>query len=142
LKADGPRAVHCLADAAACRARGPQRKRYPLSTATAVLLKVVPAHGLTTIFYVLEKARGPGFARQGVEQLISVFSVAKVDEAVVRRALVLAWPDFEDAVCAAAAEASRCQVIVSRDPEGFPDSPIPIMDAGTAPAWLADSPRS
>ena len=40
LEADGPRAVHCLADAAACRARGPQRKRYPLSTATAVLLRV------------------------------------------------------------------------------------------------------
>lgn len=98
----------------------------------------VPAHGLTTIFYVLEKARGPGFARQGVEQLITVFSVAKVDEAIVRRALVLAWPDFEDAVCAAAAEASHCQVIVSRDPQGFPDSPLPIMDAGTALAWLTD----
>ena len=124
LEADGPRAVHCLADAAACRARGPQRKRYPLSTATAVLLS------------------GRTRSWQGVEQLISVFSVAKVDEAVVRRALVLAWPDFEDALCAAA-EASRCQVIVSRrDPEGFPDSPIPIMDAGTALAWLADSPRS
>ena len=28
----------------------------------------IPAHGVTTIFYVLEEARGARFARQGVER--------------------------------------------------------------------------
>ena len=37
---------------------------------------MVPAHGVTTIFYLLEKARDAAFAREGVERLIGVFAVA------------------------------------------------------------------
>jgi hypothetical protein len=37
-----------------------------------------------------------------VERLIRVFNVAPVNDEVVRRALSLAWSDFEDAACAAA----------------------------------------
>lgn len=53
-----------------------------------------------------------------MERLVGVFGVAAVDDNVVRRALALAWPDFEDAVCAAAAEASACDAPVTRDPDG------------------------
>jgi len=60
-----------------------------------------------------------------------------VDGAVIRSALDLAWPDFEDAVCAAAAVASGCEAIVSRDPAGFPDSPVPIVEPEAAMAWLS-----
>jgi hypothetical protein len=66
---------------------------------------LIPAHGLTTIFYLLEKARDSAFAREGVERLVSVFGVTAVDDGVIRRALIPGWSDFEDAVCAAAAEA-------------------------------------
>lgn len=93
---------------------------------------VVPGHGLTTIFYILEKARGAAFARQAVEGLITVFDVAPITDAVIRRALVLAWLDFEDAVCAASGEAAGCDLVASRDPEGFPESPIPVMDPAAA----------
>ncbi len=99
---------------------------------------MVPAHGLTTIFYILEKAHGRTFARQGVERLIGVFEVAPVDDKVVRRALALAWPDFEDAVCAAAAEACACHAIVTRDPDGYPEAPLPVIDAAAALSWLAE----
>jgi predicted nucleic acid-binding protein len=97
---------------------------------------LIPAHGITTIFYLIEKARGAPFARKGVERLISVFGVAPVNEAVVRRALALGWRDFEDAVCAAAAEASGCEVIVTRDPSGFPDAPLPVVNPIAALSWL------
>jgi predicted nucleic acid-binding protein len=97
---------------------------------------LIPAHGVTTIFYLLEKARGARFAREGVERLITVFGVAAVNDAVVRRALVFAWPDFEDAVCAAAAEASGCEAIVTRDPAGYPDAPLPVIDPAAALCWL------
>ena len=33
---------------------------------------MIPAHGVTTILYLLEKARGAAFARDGVERLIRV----------------------------------------------------------------------
>lgn len=97
---------------------------------------LIPAHGLTTIFYLLEKARGAAFARDGVERLISVFGVAAVDDTVIRRALALGWPDFEDAVCAAAAEASGCEAIVTRDPGGYPNPPIPVIDPAAALSWI------
>ena len=97
---------------------------------------VLSAHAFTTIHYLARRARGPRFARQTLEDLLRVFQVAPVDGAVVRSALALSWPDFEDAVCATAAATSRCEAIVSRDLSGFPDSPVPIIDPRTAVAWL------
>lgn len=97
---------------------------------------MVPAHGVTTIFYLLEKARGKAFAREGVERLIRVFTVAPVNDDVVRRALAFAWSDFEDAVCAAAAEASGCDALVTRDPDGYPKAPLPVIDPAAALSWI------
>jgi predicted nucleic acid-binding protein len=99
---------------------------------------LVPAHGLTTIFYILEKARGAEFARHGVERLVDVFSVAAVNDDVVRRALAMAWPDFEDAVCAASAEASGCDALVTRDADGYPNPPLPMIDPAAALGWLLE----
>jgi len=98
---------------------------------------LVPAHGVTTIFYLLAKARDAAFARESVGRLLGVFTVAPVDHDVVRRALSLAWPDFEDAVCAAAAEASHCDALVTRDPRGFPNASLPVIDPAAALSWLA-----
>jgi len=85
---------------------------------------------------LLEKARGLVFAREGVERLIRVFRVAPVDDDVVRRALGFAWKDFEDAVCAAAAEASACDALVTRDPTGYPNAPLPVIDPAAALSWI------
>ena len=100
----------------------------------------VTAHGVTTLFYVVARAQGRAFARRATEGLMQVFGVARVDQDVLRRALALDWPDFEDAVCAAAAEACECDAIVTRDPDGFRDSPVEVVEPATAIAWLlADS---
>jgi hypothetical protein len=97
---------------------------------------MVPAHGVTTIFYILAKAKGAVFARTGVEDLVRVFDVAPVTEEVVKRALTFDWPDFEDAVCAAAAEAGGCDALVTRDLSGYPDPPLPVIDPAAALSWL------
>lgn len=87
----------------------------------------LPAHGFTTIHYLARRARGAKFARDTIAGLLHVFSVAQVDAAVIHHAIGLAWADFEDAVCTAAAVETRCDAIVSRDPSGFPDSPVPVV---------------
>jgi len=69
--------------------------------------------------------------------MIQVFKVAPVDENVLRRAISLNWTDFEDAVCAAAAQACHCDAIVTRDPRGFVGSPVKVIDAATAVALIA-----
>ncbi len=97
---------------------------------------LLPAHGVTTTFYLVAKELGAPQARQAVRALLEVFEVAPVDDAVVRAALDLEWPDFEDAVCAAAAAAAGCDAIVTRDPAGFRGSPVRVVEAGTAVGWL------
>ena len=87
----------------------------------------VAAHGLTTVHYLVRKARGAAAARRTVESIMTVLDVARVDQAVIRRALALGWTDFEDAVTAAAAESAHCDLIVSRDPKGFSESPVRTM---------------
>ena len=99
---------------------------------------MVPAHGVTTICYILEKAKGTAFARSGIEDLVRVFGVAPVDGEVVKKALTLASADFEDALCAAAAEASGCDALVTRDPAGYPDPPLPVIDPAAALSWLTE----
>jgi len=96
----------------------------------------IPAHGVTTIFYLVSRAQGAAFARRATDGILHTFAVAAVDEKVLRRALALGWPDFEDAVCASAAEFCCCDAIVTRDPKGFVESPVRVVDCPTALAWL------
>jgi predicted nucleic acid-binding protein len=96
----------------------------------------VPAHGVTTLFYLVKQGKGAAAARRAVTTVLSVFGVAPADQAVLQRALSLGWADFEDAVCAAAAEAAGCDVIVTGDPRGFRGSAIPAVDAATALSLL------
>jgi predicted nucleic acid-binding protein len=102
---------------------------------------LIPAHGVSTIYYLLAKSKGAGFARQGLDRLLSAFAVAGVDLAVVRRALALAWPDFEDAVCAAAAEAASCDAIVTRNLKHYPSSPVAVLDPAGALSWVRNTRR-
>ncbi|HEX9189496.1 MAG TPA: PIN domain-containing protein [Vicinamibacteria bacterium] len=99
---------------------------------------LVPAHGVTTLHYLVRQAKGGAAARRAVEAVLSAFGVAPADEPVLRRALSLGWTDFEDAVCAAAAEAAGCDLIVTRDPGGFRGSPVPVVDAATAVSLLGE----
>jgi len=98
---------------------------------------LLAAHGLTTIHYLVQRDRGPALARRAVESILGVLNVAPVDAQVIRRALALSWADFEDAVAAAAAEAAKCDALVTRDPRGFPRSPILVLMPEAAAAWLA-----
>ena len=100
---------------------------------------LLPAHAVTTIYYLAERARGASFAQRTVSDLLSVFRVAGVDEKIIRQALGLGWGDFEDAVCAACAAAEGCDAIVTRDPAGFRGAPVPVVDPATATAWLIET---
>jgi predicted nucleic acid-binding protein len=98
---------------------------------------LIPAHGVTTIFYLTARERDARFARRVLEDLLTVAAVAAVDDAVLGRALALPCPDFEDAVCLAAAEAAGCSMLVTRDPAGYRGAALPIVDPGTALALLS-----
>ena len=93
---------------------------------------LIPAHGVTTIFYVTARQKTAAFAKTAVTELLTVASIALLDERTLRRALALDWDDFEDAVCAACAEALSCDLLVTRDAAGFKKSPVLAVDPVTA----------
>lgn len=97
---------------------------------------VLPAHGITTLFYFATRQRDAAFARSVVSDLAAVFEIAAVDEAVIRRALALEMSDFEDAVAAAAAERAGCEALVTRNLADFARSPVTAIDPATALAWI------
>lgn len=90
------------------------------------------SHTVPTLYYLASKARGRPFAERCVADVLSVFAVAPVDQAVLREALALGWDDFEDAVCAAAGVAAGCQVIATRDPRGFRQASLPALTPAAA----------
>jgi predicted nucleic acid-binding protein len=96
----------------------------------------VPAHGVTTIFYLAEKELGQKAAREIVDLLLSVFGVAAVDDEVLREALVLPCPDFEDAVCAASAQRAKCDMLITRDVKGYLGAEIQVVAPSAALAAL------
>jgi predicted nucleic acid-binding protein len=121
-------------------------ERAPFAGAAARLWEAVergeiegllPAHGVTTIHYLMAREKGGPAARRLVSDLLRVFGVAPVDKAVLDQALALEWKDFEDAVCAAAAETSGCDLLVTRDVKGFAPSVVPAVDPLTAVALLS-----
>ena len=97
---------------------------------------LLAAHAVTTLHYLNARAVGARAARETTEALLSVFNVAGVDEGVLASALALDWPDFEDAVTAAAARKAKCDAIVTRNPKDFAKSPVRVLAPSEAVAWL------
>lgn len=88
---------------------------------------LLAARCVTTLHYLAARAKGREFGDRCVAETLSVFSVAPIDAAVLGAALQMGWTDFEDAVCAAAAEASGCQFIATRDSHGFTRASCPAL---------------
>jgi predicted nucleic acid-binding protein len=89
---------------------------------------LLAAHAVTTIHYLLSRQLGEAGARQSLRALLKLFSIAPVDGSVLQQALQSSGQDFEDSVTAAAAHASGCHLIVTRDPKGFRRSPVRAVD--------------
>ena len=88
---------------------------------------MVPAHGVTTLHYLLARGRDEHFASRQVGWLLRHFEVGALDRDGFRQAHAMAWPDFEDAVVAVIAERHHCEAIVTRDLAGFRLSPVPAV---------------
>jgi predicted nucleic acid-binding protein len=83
------------------------------------------AHSVTTIFYLVAKARGKDFAKSCISDLLSVFRIAPVKESTLRLALESKIVDFEDAVQYAAAKEMAVEFIISRNIGDYKKSEIP-----------------
>ncbi len=96
------------------------------------------AHAVTTIHYLIRREMNTAQTKPLLQAMLAVLAVAPVDSAVVQEALPLSWPDFEDAVTAAAARRAGCDYIVTRGPAGFRGSPVKPITPEALAAILAE----
>lgn len=110
------------------------QRRVPHYAASATVIEdvlrgrrqaMVVAHAVTTLHYLLRRFAGRVAADRHLAWVLKHFEVGDIGRDGLQRALALGWNDFEDAVTAVAAAHHRCKVIVTRNPNGFRESPVP-----------------
>jgi predicted nucleic acid-binding protein len=91
------------------------------------LTGVCPAHGLTTLYYIVRKIISKEDAEAAMDRVLDHFEIGDLDAAGWREARALPFGDFEDAVVAAIARKTASAFIITRDLDGFAGSPVPAI---------------
>lgn len=116
-------------------------RREPWLTAAQPLLDAqaggrvvgfVPASALTDVFYISRRLVGLDRAFEAVDRCLEDFNIVPVDRAMLEVARRLPGRDFEDNVQIACATREGLDLIVTRDPAGFRDAPMPAVEPAEA----------
>ena len=112
------------------------QKREPFYQVSArVLSKTIegelegflPGHAVTTIYYIVSRHANQSLADKAIDWLLAHLEIIPQDKALFARARSLSLADFEDAAVASAAEATGCEVIVTRNVKDFTGSPVQAL---------------
>ncbi|MGL6342219.1 MAG: PIN domain-containing protein [Waterburya sp.] len=92
------------------------------------IIGYVTATTLTDIFYIARKhTRSIEQARQAISEILTVMLICPVNRAVLESAFSSGFADFEDAVQIFCAVDQGLDAIVTRDSQGFLNSPISVL---------------
>ncbi|HLL82793.1 MAG TPA: PIN domain-containing protein [Longimicrobium sp.] len=109
-------------------------QRHPWDGEAALLLSAVEngqpegyvaGHTITTVHYVVARAKDRRVAAMAVTDLLRIVRVVPVEAADFHQALVLGLSDFEDAVQVAAGLKIGADFVVTRDEKHFRGGPLP-----------------
>lgn len=96
----------------------------------------VAAHTVTTVHYILERAKDRTAASMGVSDLLRLVDVVPVERADLLQALALDFRDYEDGVQAICALKTEVDAVVTRDPAGFEQVALAAVRPGAMLAQL------
>lgn len=88
---------------------------------------IFPAHGLTTLFYLVRKHGTRADAKEAVDRVLAHLEIGNMSPQDWQRARQMPLSDFEDAVVATLAEACRADFIITRNLPDFSGSPVPAL---------------
>ena len=97
------------------------------------------ASSLTDVFYLARRLIGRDGAWDAVRSCLDHFPVVAVGMGELQSAAVLPGEDFEDNLQIACAVAVGLEFIVTRDPGGFADSPVPVLEPAAFLAKVSQS---
>ncbi len=112
------------------------QKREPHYAASARVLAMVqqgeltgvfPAHGFTTLYYLVRKHATRTDAEAAMDDVLRHFEVGNLEAAGWARARSLPMPDFEDAVVAVVAEVTASHYVITGNTGDFAHSPVPAI---------------
>lgn len=83
---------------------------------------------ITTIHYIVARKIGSRASLVRIAEMMSIFGIAAVNQAVLGSALGRDMPDFEDAVIHDAAIQAGGQCIVTRNVDDFAAATIPVYN--------------
>ena len=97
-----------------------------VSMATAgTLAGVCPAHGLTTLYYLVRKHASKPYAEAAMDRVLGHFQIGNLDSAGWQEARHLPIADFEDAAVATVAKGMASAFIITRNIGDFAGSSVP-----------------
>jgi predicted nucleic acid-binding protein len=120
-------------------------ERIPWASEAALLLDAVErgkakgyvaSHSITTLYYVIARARTRQIAATAVSDLLRLLTAVPLETADFHHALVLALEDFEDAVQAVACLKVGADYLVTRNERDFVHAPVTPRSAGEVFALL------
>lgn len=95
--------------------------------ADGTLVGVFPAHGLTTLYYLVRKHASKPNAETAMDRVLSHFQIGNLDTVGWREARMLPFADFEDAAVATVAASSASDFIITRNVGDFAASRVPAI---------------
>lgn len=92
---------------------------------------------ITTVHYIVERARDRATATTAVSDLLQVVKVVPLASEDFHRALALGLRDFEDAVQVAAGLRAGVQYLITRNARDFRSAPIDVRSPAEAVALIS-----
>ena len=90
----------------------------------------VSPQSLNDAFYILRKAAPAESIQAAFAKSLAFLRVCPAGQDLYQRATALAWPDMEDCLIALCAEDVKADFIVTRDANGFAQSPVKAATPG------------
>ena len=100
---------------------------------------LLAAHSVTTLFYLINRMQNRTTAVTTITSLLNNFTVATINDEIMRTALAWNWKDFEDAVQMATAVNAKVDYIVTRNPRDFEHDMVPTIQPATLLPFLSAS---
>ncbi len=111
------------------------------ASARGAIVGWVAGPTITTVHYIVEKARDRTTATTAVNDLLQVVAVVPLASEDFLRALSLGLRDFEDAVQVAAALRVGAEYVITRNTRDFRGTPVPVRTPAEAIAIIAADPE-
>jgi predicted nucleic acid-binding protein len=91
------------------------------------LVGICPAHGLTTLYYLVRKHASKSDAEAAMDRVLRHFEIGNLDRSGWDQARRLPLSDFEDAAVGAVAVCTKSSFIVTRNVDDFAGCSVPAI---------------